>query len=661
MKDSDSISKKSSSDSENLVNNTVPEMPKDKRTKAYKEWVKKYGQKASDSNEIPEMPKDKRTKAYKEWVKQYGGQEVTLDKSEKKPSKKDSKPKTKKSGLDKLVSNFIEKIESDDWFNKRKDIEELRSKINSTLKSSESNTDEFKKSKSLFFQTLKTYSFKKKRYFKDLSSNQKENLEKRQELIEKIKNLIIVDENPNKLYSKFKVLKEQWHNTGQVPITERNNIWETYRHHVSKFYDFLHLNRDLRELDFKHNYEEKVKIIERAEQLDKIDDIVKASRDLNDLHRLWKNELGPVSREHSDDLWKRFQAASQKIHSKRQNFQKEISNIQQENFKKKEDVIFRMRDLVKSVPNSHSDWQNKIKEFDKLKNEFQSIKNLQRNKNKKCWNDFRVVTKEFNTSKNNFYKNQKKELKKSIEMKRALIMEIQKIIEENKIAENSSRVKAIQEEWKKIGYLPRKISNSLWDEFRTLINRFYDILKSGAINLNQEEQKTYDNKTKFIDKLKEKYRIIRDQKIKERVEALGVKLQGDEDRETLLLKEKEYTLARQKVEFALESFYRSASSLVFQLNKRHITRHMSIFRCIDRRFETGKIFVKWDEASDDEWLLLIYIKNNSPDEGIVIEDKTNPEKNISHEFKNNEIFKDSDTMVDALTQLIARKRAKNIN
>ena len=502
MKDSDSISKKSSSDSENLVNNTVPEMPKDKRTKAYKEWVKKYGQKASDSNEIPEMPKDKRTKAYKEWVKQYGGQELTSDKSEKKPSKKDSKPKTKKSGLDKLVSDFIEKIDSDDWFNKRKDIEELRSKINSTLKSSESDTDEFKKSKSLFFQTLKTYSFKKKRYFKDLSSNQKENLEKRQELIEKIKNLIIVDENPNKLYSKFKVLKEEWHNTGQVPITERNNIWETYRHHVSKFYDFLHLNRDLRELDFKHNYEEKVKIIERAEQLDKINDIVKASRDLNDLHRLWKNELGPVSREHSDDLWKRFQEASQKIHSKRQNFQKEISNIQQENFKKKEDVIFRMRDLVKSVPNSHSDWQNKIKEFDKLKNEFQSIKNLQRNKNKKCWNDFRVVTKEFNTSKNNFYKNQKKELKKSIEMKKALIMEIQKIIEENKIAENSIRVKTIQEEWKKIGYLPRKISNSLWDEFRPLINRFYDILKSGAINLSQEEQKTYDDKTKFIDKLK---------------------------------------------------------------------------------------------------------------------------------------------------------------
>jgi len=177
----------------------------------------------------------------------------------------------------------------------------------------------------------------------------------------------------------------------------------------------------------------------------------------------------------------------------------------------------------------------------------------------------------------------------------------------------------------------------------------------------KEKRDDYAGLQQRIEKLKEKYRIIRDQKIRERVEALGVKIQGDEDRETLLKKEKEYTLARQKVEFALESFYRSASSLVFQLNKRHVTRHMSIFRCIDKRFETGEIFIKWDETTDEEWLLLIYIKNNSPDEGIVIEDKSNPEKNISHEFKNNEIFKASDIMVDSLTQLIARKRAKNNN
>ena len=196
------------------------------------------------------------------------------------------------------------------------------------------------------------------------------------------------------------------------------------------------------------------------------------------------------------------------------------------------------------------------------------------------------------------------------------------------------------------------------EKFR--IREVKELEKLEKISL-KEKRDDYAGLQQRIEKLKEKYRIIRDQKIRERVEALGVKIQGDEDRETLLRKEKEYTIARQKIEFALESFYRSASSLVFQLNKRHITRHMSIFRCIDKRFETGEIFVKWDESPDEEWLLLIYIKNNSPDEGIVIEDKTNPEKNISHEFKNNEIFKASDTMVDSLTQLIARKRAKNNN
>ena len=512
MKDSNKKSKKSSSDSESPVKNIVPEMPKDKRTKAYKDWVKKYGEQSSDSTIIPEMPKDKRTKAYKDWVKQYGSEESPSKKSSKKdgtkktkstePKKTKAKAKNTKVNLEDLVTSFIDFINSDNWFHKRKEIEDLRSKINLSLKKIDSDSEESKTLKSTFFQTLKNYSYKKRKYFSELSSNQKQNLEKRQGLIEKIKDLIVVDENSNKLYSKFKILKEEWHNTGQVPITERNNIWETYRHHVEKFYDFLHLNRDLRDLDYKHNYEEKLKIIERAEKLDEINDIVKASRDLNDLHRLWKNELGPVAREHSNDLWSRFQAASHKIHSKRQNFQKEISNVQQVNFEKKQNVIVKMRELTSSNPTSHSEWQNKIRDFEKLKTEFQNIKNLQRNKNKKSWNDFRIATKNFNTVKNDFYKNQKRELKKSIDIKKALIEEVKNIIEKNKISENSGRIKLIQEEWKKAGYLPRKISNSLWDEFKPIVNRYYDILKSGAINVNVDEQKTYDKRSKFIDKIK---------------------------------------------------------------------------------------------------------------------------------------------------------------
>ena len=500
MKDSKKKSIKSSSDSENPVKKIIPKMPKDKRTKAYKEWLLKYGDQKSESNDIPEMPSDKRTKAYKEWMKQYGDQTL----NEKKESKK-SISKVKRSGkinLSDLIDSFIDYTNLNDWFQKRKEIEDLRSKINLLLKTSDPDSVENRKLKSSFFQTLKNFSNKKRKYFNDLSSNQKENLLKRQELIEKIKSLISVDENPNNLYSKFKVLKEKWHNTGQVPISDRNNIWETYRHHVSKFYDFLHLNRDLRELDFKHNFEEKSKIIERAEKLDEIDDIMKASRDLNDLHRLWKNELGPVSREHSDDLWARFQSASHKIHQKRQNFQKEISTIQETNFEKKQNVLINMRGLLSKLPITHSEWQNKIRDFERLKTEFQSIKNLQRNKNKKTWNDFRITTKEFNLAKNNFYKNQKKELKISIDSKKKLIEEVSNIIESNKISENSKRLKIIQEEWKKIGYLPRKISNSLWNEFKPLVNKYYNILKSGDMNLADEEQEIFDKKSKFIDKIK---------------------------------------------------------------------------------------------------------------------------------------------------------------
>ena len=193
------------------------------------------------------------------------------------------------------------------------------------------------------------------------------------------------------------------------------------------------------------------------------------------------------------------------------------------------------------------------------------------------------------------------------------------------------------------------------DKFR--VREVKELEKLEKVSL-REKREDYAGLQERIEKLKNKYRLIRDQKIKERVEALGVTIQKGDDREVLLQKEKEYNLARQKIEFALESFYRSANSLVFQLNKRYITKHMSILKCVDRRFETGEIFIKWDESLDDEWLILIYIKDNSPDEGIVIEDKSNEEKNLSHEFKPSEIFKASDMMVDSLTQLISRKRSK---
>ena len=245
--------------------------------------------------------------------------------------------------------------------------------------------------------------------------------------------------------------------------------------------------------------------------------------------------------------------------------------------------------------------------------------------------------------------NQEKALKDEIRLERERARDIKLFLRKEQAILRTEQAER-QKQFLKQLQLEKQI-----EKFR--IREVKELEKLEKISL-KEKRNDYAGLQDRIDKLKNKYRIIRDQKIKERVEALGIKIEGNEDRETLLQKEKDYKIAREKIELSLESFYRSASSLVFQLNKRHVTRHMSIFRCIDQRFETGEIFIKWDEAADEEWLLLIYIKNNSPDEGIVIEDKSNPEKNSSHDFKANEIFKASDLMVDSLTQLIASKRAK---
>jgi hypothetical protein len=173
-----------------------------------------------------------------------------------------------------------------------------------------------------------------------------------------------------------------------------------------------------------------------------------------------------------------------------------------------------------------------------------------------------------------------------------------------------------------------------------------------------QERDSYVGVQDRIEKIKQKYQALRDQKIRERVEQLGIKVEEDEDRSSLLEKERRYNQDRQKIEFALESFYRSAHSLCFQINKRYIPKYLNILRVIDRRFETGEIFIKWDDAPDEDWLILIYIKNNSPSEGIVIEDKSNSEKHASHEFQTNEIFRASDLMVDSLTNLLDRERKK---
>ena len=177
----------------------------------------------------------------------------------------------------------------------------------------------------------------------------------------------------------------------------------------------------------------------------------------------------------------------------------------------------------------------------------------------------------------------------------------------------------------------------------------------------RQERENYQEVQHRIDKIKQKYQAIRDQKIKERIEQLGIEVSDTDTRADLLQKEYEFNLAREKIENTLESFYRSMVSCIFQLNKRWLPKKMSLMRVIDKRYETSEIFIKLDEESDENWIMLVYLKDNNPNSNIVVEDKTNHEKIFSQEYKSSEIFQFSDSMVDSLTAMIDREYQKKLN
>ena len=251
--------------------------------------------------------------------------------------------------------------------------------------------------------------------------------------------------------------------------------------------------------------------------------------------------------------------------------------------------------------------------------------------------------------KQNILKAKRQELKEEIKLGKERKQELQKFI---KLEQAEVRREQAEKQRKFLEQI--KLEKKI-DKFRK--REALEIKNLEKFVLSQQRE-SYTDVQERIDKIKEKYQALRDQKIRERVAQLGVKIDEGDDRSILLEKERVYNLERQKIEFALESFYRSAHSLCFQINKRYIPKYLSILRLIDRRFETSEIFIKWDDAPDEEWLILIYLKNNSPDQGIIIEDKTDPEQNISKEFKSSEIFQASDMMVESLTKLLDKERNK---
>ena len=353
-----------------------------------------------------------------------------------------------------------------------------------------------------FNDLLREYKNKKNQYFKDLSKKQKTNLARKKEIIEEIKKLIDKNQHDSNTYKNFKNLQDAFYNTGQVPRNENNNIWQTYKFHVERFYDLLHLNRELRDKDYSNNYQEKIKIIEKAEKLADIENIQKAIRELNNLHRLWKNELGPVSIDKRESLWERFRKATKQIHQKKNKYYKDIDSIRTKNYETKIEIINEIKKISNNKENSHHKWQISIKKIEELKNKFIGISNVPKEKNKDLWNSFRDATKIFNQEKNNFYKNLKLLEKKSIESKRKLINEVDDILMKEDWRNYAERIKEIQSEWRNTGRVSKKYSEKLWSEFKLKTNNFFEKFKNKNKSLNDNEIKIISEQKNFLKNLK---------------------------------------------------------------------------------------------------------------------------------------------------------------
>jgi len=395
------------------------------------------------------------------------------------------------------------------------DVEEIRSEFNSKFNEElEHKKEEFlaeggniidfhyttplkKEFNSLYFD----YKEKRNNHYKNLKKDLQSNLDKRWELIEELKGLLGAEENINTTYKHFKEIQEKWHVAGAIPRDKYNTVWNTYHHHVENFYDFLHLNREFRDLDFKHNLDAKLKLITRAEELGQEEDINKAFRELQMLHKMWKEDVGPVAKEYRDEVWDKFSEATKVIHDKRQAQLAEMEKDFEANLEKKKEIIEAIKKATEEAKPTHQGWQNAIKKVQELRDAFFNTGRVPRNNNKETWKAFKDATGNFNHEKNSFYKNQKKEQYHNLEKKRDLI----KIAEENKDSEDfdatTPLMKKIQNDWKNIGHVPRKDSDKIWKKFKKACNHYFDRLHAQKNEANKEEMAHFEAKQQMLEKL----------------------------------------------------------------------------------------------------------------------------------------------------------------
>ncbi|HEX8562884.1 MAG TPA: DUF349 domain-containing protein [Flavobacterium sp.] len=353
------------------------------------------------------------------------------------------------------------------------------------------------------FDTLyNQYRDRKNKHFKSLQSDLQTNLENRLAIVEELKNLINPQENIKDTLKHFNELRERWKNAGSIPKDKYNHVWNNYHFHVENFYDYLHLDREARDIDFKHNLELKQKIIARTEELVNEPDVNKAFRELQDLHRIWKEDIGPVSREHREEIWQRFSELTRQMHDKREALYEGQRATELENLEKKRTIIAKIEELAQEKVAAHSQWQGQIDKVEALRNEFFAAGKVPNDVNEETWAAFKTAVRNFNTFKNSFYKDIKKDQQENLNRKLALVEKAKQLQESEDFAATTPVMKQIQEEWKQIGHVPRKYSDKIWKEFKDACNHYFEKLKAQKNEANSEETEAFDKKKAYLETIR---------------------------------------------------------------------------------------------------------------------------------------------------------------
>ena len=342
---------------------------------------------------------------------------------------------------------------------------------------------------------------KRARIFLALEEEKQANLQKKLEIIEKIKAMVTSPDEANKAYQDFKALQQEWKEIGIVPADQTNAIWRNYQLYVEQFYDLLKLNSEAREYDFKKNLEAKTKLCEAAEKLNEETDVISAFHQLQDLHQQYR-EIGPVAKELREKIWSRFKAASTVINKKHQQYFEDLRAKEEENLTKKTALCEKVEEISEQKYAQASEWEKATKAIIDIQGEWKKIGFAPQKMNVKIFERFRTANDVFFGKKAEFFKALKEQYAINAEKKRELVEKAQALADSTDWKKTGDKLIALQKEWKKIGIVPRKIGDQLWKDFLEACNKFFEARNKQNAGARNEEHTNLDKKREVIALLK---------------------------------------------------------------------------------------------------------------------------------------------------------------